>query len=210
MVDQGSKETPPALVGEDVRRAELRKQAESVVYGWGRTPRKTLGSLISPGPYEGHFYSAIKFAEEYAMHATQMYGELDKGLETTPLKEVESAVARITEIRGEFEKEQPDLSRMEKILTEFLFARIKHFAETINERLERAGVKPTDDIGRVAWEALREATDWMKEDREPYSVGLKTVALARIGKNLESSVLGMGLGNPFCPDDFSIPAAKIT
>lgn len=158
----------------------------------------------------------------YAMESVGMLGE---GGVKVPFEEAEQVVGRLSQIRQEAEKSSPDVQRIDALLAEFLFRRLKHFAATFGQRVFRTAqelhnhyqqnpdaVNKDDVNSRTVdqWEAHLErtlpdvSTRLIEAAKIMDGQGFKARGLAKIGEDLtgKCAVLYHGHPNPFSPDDF--------
>lgn len=170
----------------------------------------------------------FKIIESYARQVTGIDGA-EFNISELSLKEAEDVMARLDMIREEAKKADIDIASIDFLLSEFLFARIQHFASTFRQRVKqhaqliwsnqqeivRAPLQPHD--------AIKMSVDQIESDLYNCGIlpdinsvldvaetimekkGLKAKLLAQLG--VESACFGLGqeLGNPFAPDRFKTP-----
>lgn len=78
--------------------------------------------------------SALVQLEHYVSSATESH-TMAGAEHVASIPEAEKAIARLWGIKAEVEKDNPDIMKIDAILSEFLFERLQHFKRTLDQRL---------------------------------------------------------------------------
>jgi len=168
--------------------------------------------------------SSLVQLEGYAMRASGMM----KGEEAeVPLEEAEDVVSRLSQIRQEAEKTNPDTRKIDGLLSEFLSKRLQHFAATFDQRVEKRaqGLREryqknpdrTNKNGVNSWTVDQWKADLYRflpdvgrvlqlTEMTMQGKDYKALALARIGEDVSNRTRVLGKeSNPFLTDNFKEP-----
>jgi len=221
---------------EENRRIELQKEVSK---GFWIKPqgKETGGSMYSAlskskeyadnveGRHSGD--SALVQLESYAMHASGMM----KGEEVVvPLDEAEDVVRRWSEIRQEAESGNPDIQKVDNLLSEFLYARLKHWVDTFDQRVEQTAQRLYDSYQQnpasakqykvEGWTVEKWKQDLQRTMPDVRSSlrtaelamsgkGFKAKTLARLGEDVSNKTRVLGKESyPFFTDNFKEPAKQ--
>lgn len=165
--------------------------------------------------------SALVQLESYAMHATGMM----KGEEVVvPLAEAEDVIRRWSEIRQEADSGDPDVRKIDSLLSEFLYKRLQHFSSTFGQRVEMCAQqlhqwyqehpdrphlveKTVEDWKRDLSNSVPEVNSALRmADMVMSGKDWKAKTLAKIGEDISSKTRFLGKASyPFFADNFKEP-----